>query len=209
VFNKNQVSYTSWFLDALNYCIYRGVDVMNLSIGGPDFADEPFVDKINELTASGVILVSAIGNDGPLHGTLNNPADQLNVLAVGGIDEAGAMASFSSRGATAAEAPYGVGRIKPDVVAYGRDVWGSSLTFGCRALSGTSVAAPVVAGIVALLASVPDPPRRRRLVTPASMKQGTPPSLTCFLTPRLLPLKFSSRPPSRGTAPTFLNRARA
>lgn len=37
VFTKNQVSYTSWFLDAFNYAIMKKIDVLNLSIGGPDF----------------------------------------------------------------------------------------------------------------------------------------------------------------------------
>lgn len=63
-----QVSYTSWFLDAFNYAILKKIDVLNLSIGGPDFMDHPFVDKVWELTANRVIMVSAIGNDGPLYG---------------------------------------------------------------------------------------------------------------------------------------------
>ena len=62
------MSYTSWFLDAFNYAILKKVDVLNLSIGGPDFMDHPFVDKVWELTANRVIMVSAIGNDGPLYG---------------------------------------------------------------------------------------------------------------------------------------------
>lgn len=37
VFTRNQVSYTSWFLDAFNYAIMKKIDVLNLSIGGPDF----------------------------------------------------------------------------------------------------------------------------------------------------------------------------
>lgn len=41
--------------------------------GGPDYLDEPFVDKVAEITSAGIIMVSAIGNDGPLYGTLNNP----------------------------------------------------------------------------------------------------------------------------------------
>ena len=31
-------------------------------------------------------MISAIGNDGPLYGTLNNPADQMDVIGVGGIN---------------------------------------------------------------------------------------------------------------------------
>ena len=80
VFTDDQVSYTSWFLDAFNYAMVVGVHVINLSIGGPDYLDKPFVDKVLEVTSSGILLVSAIGNDGPLWGTLNNPADNLDVI---------------------------------------------------------------------------------------------------------------------------------
>jgi hypothetical protein len=51
------------------------------------------------------------------------------------------------------ELPLGYGRVKPDVVAYGQSVRGSKIGGGCRSLSGTSVASPVVAGAVVLLAS--------------------------------------------------------
>jgi membrane-bound transcription factor site-1 protease len=47
VFTNNQVSYTSWFLDAFNYAILKKINVLNLSIGGPDFMDKPFVDKVS------------------------------------------------------------------------------------------------------------------------------------------------------------------
>lgn len=48
VFTNNQVSYTSWFLDAFNYAILKKINVLNLSIGGPDFLDQPFVDKVSK-----------------------------------------------------------------------------------------------------------------------------------------------------------------
>ncbi|XP_066438330.1 membrane-bound transcription factor site-1 protease isoform X3 [Eleutherodactylus coqui] len=154
VFTNNQVSYTSWFLDAFNYAILKKIDVLNLSIGGPDFMDHPFVDKVWELTANNVIMVSAIGNDGPLYGTLNNPADQMDVIGVGGIDFEDNIARFSSRGMTTWELPGGYGRMKPDIVTYGSGVRGSGMKGGCRSLSGTSVASPVVAGAVTLLVSL-------------------------------------------------------
>uniref|UniRef100_A0AAQ4NRX1 Membrane-bound transcription factor site-1 protease n=1 Tax=Gasterosteus aculeatus aculeatus TaxID=481459 RepID=A0AAQ4NRX1_GASAC len=169
VFTNNQVSYTSWFLDAFNYAILKKIDVLNLSIGGPDFMDHPFVDKVWELTANKVIMVSAIGNDGPLYGTLNNPADQMDVIGVGGIDFEDNIARFSSRGMTTWELPGGYGRVKPDIVTYGSGVRGSGMKEGCRSLSGTSVASPVVAGAVTLLASTV---LNRELVNPASMKQA-------------------------------------
>ena len=43
-------------------------------------------------------MISAIGNDGPLYGTLNNPADQMDVIGVGGINFDDQVAKFSSRG---------------------------------------------------------------------------------------------------------------
>lgn len=68
VFTNQQVSYTSWFLDAFNYALNARVNILNLSIGGPDYMDRPFVEKVWELTGNNVIVVSAIGNDGPLYG---------------------------------------------------------------------------------------------------------------------------------------------
>lgn len=170
VFTNNQVSYTSWFLDAFNYAILKKINVLNLSIGGPDFKDHPFVDKVWELTANKVIMVSAIGNDGPLYGTLNNPADQMDVIGVGGINFEDQIAKFSSRGMTTWELPQGYGRVKPDIVTYGSAVKGSHIKGGCRTLSGTSVASPVVAGAVTLLAS--GVLHRGDDINPASMKQA-------------------------------------
>ncbi|XP_058830005.1 membrane-bound transcription factor site-1 protease isoform X2 [Topomyia yanbarensis] len=170
VFTNNQVSYTSWFLDAFNYAILKKINVLNLSIGGPDFLDQPFVDKVLELSANKVIMVSAIGNDGPLYGTLNNPGDQMDVIGVGGMDYSDNIAKFSSRGMTTWELPNGYGRLKPDIVTYGSQVKGSNLNGGCKSLSGTSVASPVVAGAVTLLASgVFD---KLEQINPASMKQA-------------------------------------
>ncbi|KAM7356943.1 membrane-bound transcription factor site-1 protease isoform 2-T2 [Cochliomyia hominivorax] len=167
--NRQNVSYTSWFLDAFNYAMFRKINVLNLSIGGPDFMDKPFVDKVLELSANKVIMVSAIGNDGPLYGTLNNPADQSDVIGVGGINSDENVAKFSSRGMTTWEIPMGYGRLKPDIVTYGSQVKGSNLGGGCRSLSGTSVASPVVAGAVALLLS--GAPNKSEFINPSSVKQ--------------------------------------
>lgn len=71
---------------------------------------------------------------------------------------------------TAWELPYGYGRVKPDIVTYGNSVRGSSIMGGCKTLSGTSVASPVIAGAITLLYSaVKD---KGVNVNPASMKQA-------------------------------------
>lgn len=173
LFTNRQTSFTSWFLEAFNKAIQSKLDVVNLSIGGPDFLDQPYTDKVDELTANGVIVVSAIGNDGPLFGTLNNPADLANVIGVGGLNSDDHIAAYSSRGMTLAPLPDGYGRFKPDIVTYGTLLPGPNAPpkQGCRRLSGTSVASPVVAGAIALLISSLPPARRTVLVNPASIKQ--------------------------------------
>ena len=171
VFNQRQLSFTSWFLDAFNYAIHSRVHLLNLSIGGPDFLDRPFVEKVNEMSANGITVISAIGNDGPLWGTLNNPADQMDVIGVGGSTEDNKVAPFSSRGMTTGELPLGYGRMKPDLVTYSRNIRSSNQGSGCKTMSGTSVASPVVAGALTLLASsIPDELRTERL-NPAYLKQ--------------------------------------
>ena len=172
VFNSQQISHTSWFLDAFNYALHAKVDILNLSIGGPDFMDNIFVEKVMELSSKGVIFISAMGNDGPLYGTLNNPADQLDVIGVGGINYDDEIADFSSRGMTMWELPLGYGRVKPDIVTYGTAIRGSSMKGSCRYLTGTSVSSPVVAGAVALLTEIMKKNERlSRVLSPASIKQ--------------------------------------
>eukprot|EP00055_Hartaetosiga_balthica_P012882 m.64002 g.64002 ORF g.64002 m.64002 type:complete len:223 (+) comp8096_c0_seq4:1152-1820(+) len=117
-------------------------------------------------------MVSAIGNDGPLYGTLNNPGDQNNIIGVGGIDFNHNIAPFSSRGMTLWELPYGYGRVKPDLTSFGSRVTGASPGSGCRILSGTSVASPVVTGGIALLLSVIPKDQRDRRMSPAIIKQA-------------------------------------
>ncbi|KAH8329639.1 hypothetical protein KR074_005924 [Drosophila pseudoananassae] len=169
VFTNSQVSYTSWFLDAFNYAIYKKMNILNLSIGGPDFMDAPFVEKVLELSANNVIMISSAGNDGPLYGTLNNPGDQSDVIGVGGIQFNDKIAKFSSRGMTTWELPMGYGRMGLDIVTYGSQVEGSDVRKGCRRLSGTSVSSPVVAGASALLLS--GALHKMDLINPASLKQ--------------------------------------
>jgi membrane-bound transcription factor site-1 protease len=171
VFTNDQVSFTSWFLDAFNYAMATEMDIVNLSIGGPDYLDMPFVDKVMEVTSSGIIMTSAIGNDGPTYGTMNNPADQNDVIGVGGITYKNELAGFSSRGMTTWELPLGYGRAKPDIMTYGSNVQGSSIEGGCRSLSGTSVSSPVVAGAICLLASTIPESKKKDILNPAAIKQ--------------------------------------
>ena len=58
-------SSTAWFLDGFNYALRRRFDIINLAVGGPDYRDRPFADKVRQLAATGVTIVSGAGNSGP------------------------------------------------------------------------------------------------------------------------------------------------
>ena len=96
----------------------------------------------------------------------------MDVIGVGGIDGSDVIAHFSSRGMTTWELPGGYGRVKPDLVTHVTDVVGSAIEGGCRVLSGTSVGAPVVSGVIALLLSSVAASRRRDVINPAMIKQS-------------------------------------
>ena len=171
VYTNQQISYTSWFMDAFNYAIISEMEIINVSIGGPDFLDLPFADKTLEVIANGIIVFAAQGNDGPSWGTANHPAEEPSVIAIGGIDYSDKIASFTSRGMTLREFPDGYGRPKPDLMAYGSNVLSIQPGSGCRTLSGTSVASPVATGAAVLIASAMPVEHRRRFMNPGSMKQ--------------------------------------
>lgn len=102
--------------------------------------------------SKGITVISAVGNDGPFYGTINNPGDLSDVLSVGGLAQDGeTLAAFSSRGMTTLELLDGMGRIKPDIVTYSKFVKGAGLDIPCQTKSGTSVSAPIVSGVVAMV----------------------------------------------------------
>ncbi len=93
----------------------------------------------------GMVVVNSAGNWRQDHGRIGAPADGDGVIAVGAVDHLGYLAHFSSPGPTWDD------RIKPDLVARGLDnpvVDGES---GYGQSSGTSHAAPLMSGLVALL----------------------------------------------------------
>ncbi len=165
----------------------RAAYVLNNSWGCPtiegcDAASlRPAVDALRK---AGIFVAVSAGNDGPNCGTLDNPpAIYAAAFSVGAVDETGNMAFFSSRGPVSID---GSGRVKPDISAPGVDVV-SSLpggTYGPE--SGTSMAGPHLAGVVALMwsanpALIGDIDRTEQiLIQTAQPYKGAEPPDQCF-----------------------------
>jgi subtilisin family serine protease len=135
---------------AIEAAVADGMNVINLSISEPEVepSRDIVVKAINGAAAAGVVPVAAAGNSFDVlgFGTVESPATASGAISVAAVDSARTVADWSSAGPTPVSLQF-----KPDVSAPGVNVL-SSLehgTFGT--LSGTSMAAPAVAGAAALL----------------------------------------------------------
>ncbi|HNY12685.1 MAG TPA: S8 family serine peptidase, partial [Candidatus Wallbacteria bacterium] len=115
---------------------------------GSDETVKTFWDAVESWRAANIFPLFAAGNSGPSAKTVGTPGGLLNAVAVGATDKNDKIASFSSRGPILWD---GVATIKPDVSAPGQDIY-SAVPGGKWGLkSGTSMATPAVAGVIALL----------------------------------------------------------
>ncbi len=106
---------------------------------------------IINLKASGVVVVVSNGNDGPFCGsTIHPPAYFQESFSIGATNIADTIAGFSSRGPVFRD---GSNRLKPNVSAPGAQVRSCTPNGGFASFSGTSMAGPHVAGLVALMLS--------------------------------------------------------
>ncbi|HSH04298.1 MAG TPA: S8 family serine peptidase [Anaerolineae bacterium] len=107
-------------------------------------------EVVAAVRAAGIVTVHSAGNSGAGGcGTVNTPAAiYADSLTVGAVGPNGGVTSFSSRGPVTVD---GSNRLKPDVMAPGLGVRSAALNNRYNSGSGTSMAAPHVAGMVALL----------------------------------------------------------
>jgi hypothetical protein len=137
-----------------------GADVISASLGYSEFDDAAFDHTYSQMNGNttvaaigadlaakkGIIFVNAAGNEGgATWHYIMTPADGDSVLAVGAVNTAGAVGSFSSYG------PSSDGQVKPDVASVGVSAIVQATNNTVVTGSGTSFACPNMAGLSTVL----------------------------------------------------------
>ena len=155
---------------AIEAAVADGMDVINMSLGEPEI--EPSRDIVVQALAAaaraGVVSVVAAGNDFTDfgRGSIGSPGSAPDAITVGAVSTSrdgpdDVVGSFSSSGPT----PLSL-RLKPEVSAPGVSIFSAAPGDAYSTLSGTSMAAPHVAGAAALLL------QRHPTWTPAQVKSA-------------------------------------
>jgi hypothetical protein len=159
--------YVSWVIQGIEFCADPNgdgdfsdrLDVCNLSLGAaggnPDTPDSLAIDRGTRL---GVVYAVSAGNRGPSSQTIGTPGTAREAITVGAACQphnncSSPVAPFSSRGPVIWTDREGRQQtmVKPDIVAPGVRILAPVPRNGYAALSGTSMAAPHIAGVAALL----------------------------------------------------------
>lgn len=148
-------------LAGMEWAVETNADIVNMSLGA-DTYEPAFIDPIRSARELGTLFVTSVGNHG--EGTSLSPGNVYDNVAVGATDASGDIARFSSGEQIHTPTTWGVNApddwpewyTVPDIAAPGVDVLSAYPTDVYAKLNGTSMAAPHVTGVAALIASVHD-----------------------------------------------------
>mgnify|MGYP001312031206 CR=1 FL=1 len=159
VLDKDGNGSLSAIIEGIDWCIKHkteyNIKIINLSFGA--IAQDSYrTDLLCRATSTawknGIIVCTAAGNDGPRAETINTPGINPKVITVGNLDhrrtiifDDDSLHSTSSRGPTRDKIK------KPDLLAPGTNIISLRAGGGYRTLTGTSMAASLVSGAIALI----------------------------------------------------------
>jgi len=126
--------------------ISQPVDVINLSLGGPDACNHGYQSAIDDALAKGIIIVAASGNDG--NNTADSPGTCHGVVSVAANDINANLASFSNYDIKGMIDASAVGVEVPALtIVLGETTFEETISLW----DGTSFSTPIVASVLALV----------------------------------------------------------
>lgn len=174
VLDQNGSGQYEWIIKGINYAIEQKVDIISMSLGGPEDVPE-LHEAIQKAVANNILVICAAGNDGDGDDSTDEfdyPGSYNEVISVGAIDLERHSSNFSNS------------NNEIDLVAPGEEILSTYLNGKYATLSGTSMAAPHVSGAVALI----------KVLANASFERNlTEPELYAQLIKRTVPLGNSSK----------------
>lgn len=167
VFDASGSGNNSDVIAGIQWCVANkstyGIKIINMSLGGPP--DAALRAATNAAINNGIVVVCAAGNSGPGLNTIGSPGDTPAAITVGNMADVGKGGYFLVR--SSSRGPIFDGSIKPDLVAPGYRIIAAKAGTTNQYIdkTGTSMASPFVAGVVALILDL------NGSLTPAQVKR--------------------------------------
>jgi subtilisin family serine protease len=153
---RSPVEHGELVVQALDWILGEQPDVVNLSFGENGYNDT-FLGVIEDIVrVQRIPVVAAIGNGG--RGLSCSPGNYSQVISVGAVDASNRIPSFSGSSG-------GARRARPDISAPGMAIVSAGRGADMAVSDGTSMAAPHVAGLLALAR------QKNRRLSPAQLKR--------------------------------------
>jgi major intracellular serine protease len=156
VLNRHGSGQYEWIINGINYAIEQKVDIISMSLGGPEDVPE-LHEVIQKAVANNILVVCAAGNEGDGQDSteeLAYPGSYNEVISVGAINLERKISEFSNSNK------------EVDVVAPGENILSTYLNGRYVKLSGTSMATPHVAGALAIIKALSNQTFERNLLEP-------------------------------------------
>lgn len=143
---SNGIGKTSWVVAGVRMAVDKGADVINMSLGGTSVNDTMLHEAITYATDKGCIVVCAAGNISGGEAKVFYPGEYKETIAVSGLDRSGDSVTFAEKYSNFGDCI--------DISAPGTAILSTVIGGGYGTKTGTSMAAPIVSGSVALLLSI-------------------------------------------------------